>query len=173
MFCVLEQVWWELMLWCWIVHEFVLISCCYWFGTCCCWIGTFGTKIGELMMRFDIVIESWECIDKLVNLVMLMNLMCWCVNLKTYASLSVLKCMWPMNIFGIEFWGWDDQNWDFGVKRGWNRHILNCCEAQNRPPISGLIFQFWLGKNRPPILSGKSGKYSRFSPFFVLNWLLV
>jgi len=169
------------------VHEFVFISCCYWFETRCCWIGALGIKIDDWMKRFWVVVESWGSDDILVNFVMLMNLMCWCVNLKTYASLSVLKCMWPMNIFGIEFWGWDDQNWDFGVKRGWNRHILNCCEAQNRPPIcqnrppiSGLIFQFWLGKNRPPIsqnrppiLSGKSGKYSRFSPFFVLNWLLV
>jgi len=45
----------------------MFISCCYWFGTCCCWIDAMGIKVGELMRRFCVVVESWESVDNLMS----------------------------------------------------------------------------------------------------------
>jgi hypothetical protein len=70
--------------------------------------------ISELVMRIVVVVESCG------NLMNWWILLCWCFNLKTYACLSVLKCIWPINIFGIKFWGLEWSKLGFWGENGWN-----------------------------------------------------
>jgi len=66
-----------------------------------------------------LLLKNWE------SLVNWGNLMKWCFNLKFYASLCVISCIWPVNIFGTSFGHLKDQNLGFWVKRVWNRFFFD------------------------------------------------
>jgi hypothetical protein len=98
-----------------------------------------------LLLLLSVLLMNWcigyhELVDRWWELLLLLKvvevwwidefLLCWCFNLKIYACLIVLKCIWPINIFGIKFWGLEWSKLGFwGWKGVGTRNILNCSGA--------------------------------------------
>ena len=86
-YCVLEQFWWKMRLWCWIVHEFVFISCCWWLLNC--WNQNYvtGNVVYGFMRRFVVMLVFWK------NFV---NLMKWAMLLFLMLESCLFKCIEPV-----------------------------------------------------------------------------
>jgi hypothetical protein len=82
--CVLEQIWWEMRLWCWIVHEFMFISCYWWLLNYWNWIGVTGIAVYGFVRRFVVVLVFWE------NFVILMK---WTILLFLMLESCLFKCI--------------------------------------------------------------------------------
>jgi len=112
------QIWWRMNCCWWIVDEFMFDWCCFVMRYCCWWF------IPWVFINTDLWYElscCWGFCKTGLN---------WWIVLKWYlisCLMSFWKPFWahePVNNLWKRIWVWGDQNWEFWVKKGWNRKVF-------------------------------------------------